>query len=177
MSKLVSPTAALDAQATVRRHIADISQPAAAAAFSGHGFVIDSLGFLLPPQLKCEVLERLQPCPLPGTAAWLMGMVHVRGRIMPVFDLRRLLFPNESAQRPQRYLSIDPQQKGLALALYSMPFRLDLQEHQRLTRTAGIPEILLPFCSNLFHHDRVWIELDYKAFFIQQSQRLHNISE
>jgi twitching motility protein PilI len=177
MSTFVSPTAALDAQAAVRRHLSDATQTTTAPAFSGHGFVIDSLGFLLPATLKCEVMEKLSPCPLPGTANWLLGMTHVRGRILPVFDLRRLLFPQGAAQRPQRFLCIEPQQHGFALALYSMPFRLELQEHQRLQRTTGVPESLLPFCSNVFHRDRVWIELDYKSFFLQQSQRLLCLSE
>lgn len=172
MSLHASPSAALDAQASARQLLdADIARPEP-DAFQGHGFIIDNLGFLLPANLACEVMDQLQICPLPGTAGWLLGMTHLRGRILPVFDLRKLLLGNSAANRVQRYLFIDPLDQGFALGIGSLPFRLNLQEHQRLQRSTGVPDILLPHCRNLFHQDRVWIELDYKGFFRQQTQRL-----
>jgi len=172
MSLTASPTAALDAQASARQLLdADIPRPQP-DAFQGHGFVIGNLGFLLPSDLACEVMDQLHICPLPGTAGWLLGMTHLRGRILPVFDLRQLVTDRAKADRVQRYLFIDPQDQGFALGIGSLPFRIKLQEHQRLSHTTGVPDLLLPHSRNLFHHERVWIELDYKSFFRQQSQRL-----
>lgn len=173
MTTTTSPCAALDAQASARQWLDHQTESKPAFAFQGHGFIIDNLGFLLPAPLRCELVEDLQLCPLPGTARWLLGMTHLRGKILPVFDLRSLISSAAQPGRYQRFLFIDPQDRGFAIAIGSMPFRLDLEPHQKLVRSTGIPEILVPFCQALYQSDKVWIELDYKAFFHQQSQRLY----
>lgn len=172
MNDETSPCAVLDAQASARQFLDTERNNAPPFAFQGHGFVIDNLGFLLPAPLRCELVEEVHLCPLPGTQSWLLGMTHLRGKILPVFDLRRMVFSNAKPVRHQRFLFIDPADQGFAIAIGSMPFRLDIEPHCKLSRFTGVPELLLPFSRAVYQREKFWIELDYKAFFRQQSLRL-----
>lgn len=173
MNQLLSPVAALDAQATVCPVLSDESETQQGLAFKGHGFELPNMGILIPPALRCEIVENLQTCPLPGTAAWLLGMTQLRGRILPVFDLQRLLFGNGNKLKSKnRMLVIEPQKKGLALVLPSIPRRLELSEQHILSGNGGVPEAIEPYCRKVFYDRVLWVELDIEALFNQVTQKL-----
>lgn len=168
----LSPVAALDAQASARS-IFTAEQDEQQFAFQGHGFELGNLGILIPPSLRCEVVENLQLCSLPGTAKWLVGMAQLRGRIIPVFDLQTLLFDNPKRPTQQnRVLVVEPQNKGLAIVLPKTPKRLEFTEQQILENHSGVPDVVEPFCRNVFYDDGLWLELDIEAYFTQMSTKL-----
>lgn len=171
MQASITPCQALDLQGIAQQWLAHETN-APAHAFKGHGFLLETLGFLLPPALRCELVENIPICALPGTAPWLLGMTHLRGKILPVFDLKRLVFGGTTAPRYQRYLCVDVDERGFALGVGRMPFAVSLQAQHRLARIAGIPELLQAHCQAVYHHEHFWIDLDFKAFFRQHAEQL-----
>lgn len=171
--QLLSPIAALDSQAPARLILDAGNEDKTDYIFQGHGFEMEKLGVLIPPVLRCEVVENLQVCPLPGAANWFLGMAQLRGFILPVFDLQQLVFGNESqTQRHRRFLVIDPQQKALAIVLPTMPKRLQFIHPQQMDNQAGVPVQLMPYCRNVYYDKSLWLELDFDGLFSQMAGRL-----
>jgi twitching motility protein PilI len=173
---LQPPIATLDAQASARQFFpTDLTteqQSDADLAFRGHGFVIDTIGFLIPPTLHCEVVDDLQLCTLPGTSHWLAGMTQLRGRVLPVFDLQQLIFKRNTntVKRQRRFLVIEHHKQGVAIILDNTPKRIELLQQYRMQHNSAVPESIASFCLNVFHHEHLWIELDFDAFFTSISQ-------
>lgn len=171
--QLLSPIAALDSQAPARLILDAGFEEKTAYAFQGHGFELEKLGILIPPLSRCEVVENLQICPLPGAADWFMGMAQLRGYILPVFDLQKLAFGSASqVHQYKRFLVIEPQQKGLAIVLPGMPRRLQFTPEQSVQNQSGVPVQLMPYCRNLFYDKTMWLELDFDGLFSQMANRL-----
>lgn len=171
--QLLSPVAALDSQVPARLILESGVEETTAYAFQGHGFELEKLGILIPPLLRCEVVDNLQVCPLPGAANWFLGMAQLRGYILPVFDLQQLAFGSATEiKKLKRFLVIEPQQKGLAILLPAMPRRMQFVSQQQMDNQAGVPMQLLPFCRNLFYDKRMWMELDFDGLFSQMANRL-----
>lgn len=68
-----------------------LTDPAAVAADSFVVFALDGHGYAVPLRLVAEVLRMVALTPLPGRQDWLRGMLNLRGRGVPVIDLRRRL--------------------------------------------------------------------------------------
>ena len=58
---------------------------------SRYGFKIGQLGLLLCLQEKIEIVDSIDPCPIPNTPQWFAGMINLRGNLLPVFDMKELL--------------------------------------------------------------------------------------
>ena len=169
---LQSPIAALDSQPSAALDWSG-QEETQQWAFQGHGFELSSLGILLEPQLRCEVVNGLHICPLPCTAPWLIGMSQLRGRVLPVFDLEELFFGtaiNRNLSFPT--LVIEAQSKSLAMALPSLPRRMKFTEQQVMESQSGVPEIAKPFCRRVFYQDRLWADIDYDSLFLHMRERL-----
>ncbi len=168
----MKPCAALDSQATARRWFeTDLEQDQVSYVFQGHGFRLGNLGCLLSQHLHCEVVDNIPLCMLPGTAPVLLGMTHLRGRILPVFDLQ-LVLTQQRSPTASRFLIVDAQTNGFALAIKTLPTRKQFLDSQRMHDLSGVDFSIHPFCQQAFHEDGLWLELDYKALFTHLSQQM-----
>lgn len=168
--EMQSPIEALDSQASSRLIFDADTQAQSNAVFHGHGFELQSLGILIAPELRCEVVDDLQICSLPGTRSWLLGMAQLRGKILPVFDLQSMVFDSHKKRNTdKRVLIINAHEKGLGVLLPGLPKRLSFTESHRMTNHSGVPEGISPFSRQVFYQDRLWVELDFDGFFSQMA--------
>lgn len=168
----MKPCAALDSQATARRWLqSELDTEQVSPAFQGHGFRLGNLGCLLSQHLHCEVVDEIPLCLIPGTSPILLGMTHLRGRILPVFDLH-LAITQQHSQTHSRFLFVDAQTDGFAIAIKELPSRKQFQDAQRMHEISGIDTSVQPFCQQVFYDDCLWLDLDYKALFTQLTQRM-----
>lgn len=58
---------------------------------SRQGFLVGLLGLMIPFEAGSELTEMPPLHHLPNTPPWLLGMVNLHGRLIPVFDLLRFL--------------------------------------------------------------------------------------
>lgn len=171
--QMIPPIAALDSQASIQFSIQKTENETEMFVFQGHGFELQNVGILVAPHLRCEVVENLSLCPLPGTAQWLVGMAQLRGRILPVFDMQSLIEGSTYKRRKvQKLLVIEPQQNGMAIVLPNLPVRMEFMQQQILENRHGVPEALAPYTTNLYYHEKLWIEVDFRALFLNMSEKL-----
>ncbi|PID46189.1 MAG: hypothetical protein CSB47_05635 [Proteobacteria bacterium] len=62
------------------------SSAATQFAYSAAGFNI-----LLEPSIKTEIIEQRSVFPIPHAPEWCRGMISLRGKLIPVIDIHRLL--------------------------------------------------------------------------------------
>jgi purine-binding chemotaxis protein CheW len=72
--------------------------------------------YALPMKQVREVIRWRTPTPIPGTAAVILGVIHHRGLVLPLIDLRAVLgFPPAPPARSTRLLVVE--HAGLQAAL------------------------------------------------------------
>lgn len=76
----------------------------------------------------CELVEWTTPCRLPGTPPWLLGVINVRGSLVPVFDVRSFMpEPVTEVRRPQRRLFVTGEgEDAVAVLIDGLPRRRQL---------------------------------------------------
>jgi len=132
------------------------------------GFRIGNLGLLIAQQATSELSDILQICSIPFTKAWLLGLINLRGNLVPVFDLRQLLqFP--SVQQPNKKMMLLILGQGEfagAIVIDELPIHLNFTDSDKLTNDPPLPTIIKPFVSSGYEKDgTVWFNFDNEGFF------------
>jgi len=129
------------------------------------GFHIGHLGFLVPVNTYCEVLEQTQVNPLPNTQPWLSGLLNLRGNLVPAIDLHRLLDEAVADPKKRRLFTIDKGDKAVALWIDGLP-EVHGIDPQAATSLPALPAVLERFVSRGYSHQgQVWLQIQYSAFF------------
>lgn len=127
-----------------------------------YGARLGSVGILLPEDEMSEVLDRPSIYPLPNTAAWFEGLVNLRGNLVPVFDLRRLLGTQADKASPQMVLVVDKGDNALGLAVDGVPVGAACDEP--VSPLPPLPEVLAGFTRRAFSDGGgLWLEVDLPA--------------
>lgn len=141
--------------------------------YEGHGFFIHNFGLLIPNSLHCEIIDQFTLCPIPCTQTWFHGMTHLRGGIVPVFDLQQMLgfSPMPTSKRKRKLLVIRSHQDPLGILIDKLPTTIRFSAEQRLTRPPAPPSQLVSFCKGYFKRECVWIDWHMNPFFESYTQR------
>lgn len=132
------------------------------------GFHVDDLGFLLPASLHCEVIDRLLVNPIPNVEPWFSGLINIRGNIVPVVDLRRMLGKTENPDKKRYLFAIGRAEKMMALWIDGDPRMLAGLEKslEPLPTLAALPERLQPYITAAYSLDgQVWVKAKLEALF------------
>lgn len=100
---------------TADTQASDVEESTAITLFS---YTIDRFNILLERDLKTEIIGQQAIFPIPHAPEWCSGMISLRGKLIPVLNLHRLLADNapradkwllvvESSPLPQIAISID----------------------------------------------------------------------
>lgn len=108
-------------------HSAQASAPLAAAAATYQAFRVASVWCYTGFDEASELVDPLAATWLPNTPAWLVGLAHLNGYVVPVIDWlpsppENGHSPAESAQKPLFHLLFGRQQQRLAVAIHTLPF-------------------------------------------------------
>ena len=135
------------------------AQVDAVSQWSGIGFSLFGLYFLVSMSDFNEMLEVPSLTKLPGVKPWVRGLANVRGRLLPVFDLaayfgRQLI----GVKKQQRLLVLDKDHIYAGLWVDQV---LGMQYCPTDSFTKQLPKelptSLSPFVSGCFDHDdKVW---------------------
>lgn len=60
--------------------------------WSGVGFSIDGVNFVLSIEKILEVLILTETTKIPGIATWVLGLGNIRGNLVPIIDLKSFLY-------------------------------------------------------------------------------------
>jgi twitching motility protein PilI len=136
------------------------------------GFRIGSLGFLVPADIFCEVIEQAQVNPLPNTQAWFSGLLNLRGNLVPVIDLHRFIGEAAADPKKRRLFTIDKSEKAVALWIDGLPEVHGLAR-EPLKQLPAIPAVLAPFVTwGYVYEGQVWLNLRFGEFFQALGRRV-----
>jgi len=137
-----------------------------------HAFVVGDFGLLLPPDSVAEVTGDLTVCRLPNTPEFLLGMVNLRGNIVPVFDMFSLLGVEKNESGDSRQLIVRIDEEWVGVDIQELPTRIMLENDEKLTQYPALPAALQPWVQTCYRKDRLWVEWDLKGFFASLAKRM-----
>lgn len=136
-----------------------------------HGVKCGELNFLVSEGILGEVIEKPEICSIPYASESLVGMCSLRGNIVPVFNLHRLL-GMESNLRMNRVLVLGESSNRIGFQIEQLPKKILLNSEERVTRLPPLPEVILPFIKHCFFRDSIWIDWDIFGFFTKVSKQV-----
>lgn len=171
--ELIAPSQALSGKFELNFSGDDFAQTSQAShSLRTHAFVIGDFGLLLPPESVAEVSESLDVCRLPNTSSYLCGMVNLRGNMVPVFDIFKLLDvePGSKASKHQLFVKFDEEWVGMNIQ--QLPSRVVLDDEMKMSQAPGLPALLQPWVKTCYHHNGIWIEWDIRNFFLSMIENI-----
>ncbi len=139
------------------------------------GFYIGNIGLLIGENVISELTEMSSICPIPNTASWLVGLINLRGNLIPVFDLCTLLgIERDVSKRKKTILLIMGQGNAAgALVLENLPIHITFTESDKLESLPLLPDVLRPFATSGFEKNgEIWFNFDHTGFFLSLTTRI-----
>ena len=178
------PPAGSDAPAPGRRWLlpsaalgrtpgATADRPAAAEATeqTRHGFRIGDRGLLLDARRSGEYLGQPSIFPVPNTADWFAGLVNLRGNLVPVFDLQRLIDPGSEAAGPPRVLVLDRGERAIGLRVEGPP--RNVRPGRALEQPPAVEPPLDAHLRAVYRvGDQLWLDVDLAALVLAHRQQI-----
>ncbi|MEM7401000.1 MAG: chemotaxis protein CheW [Pseudomonadota bacterium] len=132
-----------------------------------HEFSVGSLNILISEQHSPEILEDNVVYPMLLTPNWVIGTCNVRGEIIPVFDLEKIIFPDITVARPENYktLILRDGKYTIGLPLFSLPKLIQFDKSDITDDSSKLPEIVRPFIKEIYRRKQnICVLLDLAAF-------------
>lgn len=132
-----------------------------------YGYRVGTLNLLVPLSGACEVLTMQSTTRLPRTPPWLLGMLNVRGNLLPLFDLRRALGLDAASRAQQPFiLVLGKASRALGIVIDAQP-----QALKALQPSASMPPVherLRPHIGHCHVCDgQIWLDFHHDSFFEQ----------
>lgn len=137
-----------------------------------YGVTVAGTHLLSAPETLNELVGSAEIHPLPRVPQWVLGLINLRGHLVPVFDLASLIAPEAPAVARRRLLVIDKGESAAAITLDGFPQALnfDLASPQR---RATMPETLSTHTRAAYLiDDTEWLEIDFGGLFQSLSAQL-----
>lgn len=129
------------------------------------GFRVGDFGFLLPVSLHCEVAGQLPVHPIPKVEPWFSGLLNMRGNIVPVVDLHRLMSDTANPPKKRYLFAMDRGEKTMAVWIDGYPQMLE-GTFQGLTSLPPLPERLQRFVTNAYtQNGQIWLKVHFEQLF------------
>lgn len=136
-----------------------------------YGFRIGNFCILTNRKTLCEVVQHLKIYKLPNTVNWVLGMINLRGNLVPVFDLKARLGEHSDATDDVQILVIEQGDHAAAIQLDGLPQALEIDSEnleQQAPIPDNIPDVLKTHVQNAFRADgQIWLEIDHRGLFAE----------
>jgi len=136
------------------------------------GFYIGDLGFLIAQQTTSELTDLLPICPIPFTATWLLGLINLRGNLVPVFDLHKLLQLEKRTVKKQMLLILGEGHSAGAIVIDDLPIPLTFTNTEELTTLPPLPPMIKAYATSGYEKKndddkkaQLWFNFDHQNFF------------
>jgi chemotaxis signal transduction protein len=112
-----------------------------------------------------EVVEAGGVAPIPRTPPWLLGVMNLRGRPVPVFDLRVALgLADQEGSRRRLVLVLDKGERAVGIDIDEFP--APLRGLQRANAVPTLPARLAAFVAAAWVGQRtLWLDFEHRGFF------------
>lgn len=134
-----------------------------------YGFRIGTLGLLIPRETGSEVLTMPQVTELPRAPAGFLGLINLRGNLVPIYALHTLLRLETGTNSAMLALVFGQGDKAVGLAIDGYPVALTAL--LQLPGAPPVPEGLQEHVHEAYTlNGNVWLEFDHGAFFDEISR-------
>lgn len=134
-----------------------------------YGFTVGTQNFLIDSKTICEVVQSAQIYRIPNTHTWVLGVINLRGNLVPVFDLMRRLDETVTRAEDQRLLIFDQGEHAIGIYIDGLPQALKIDPEDAEQRTS-IPDHLPAsirehvIAAYLVNTD-TWLEVNHRDLF------------
>jgi chemotaxis signal transduction protein len=132
-----------------------------------YGFSIGDLNFIYDTGIACEVVKGAAIYSVPNTPTWMLGLINLRGSLVPVFSLEKYFDLKEHAADVNKSLLVlGKAEKAVAFQLKKYPELL-----HNLTKLEQIPKLTPRIDGYIVaayqeeQGEKTWLELDKDKFF------------
>lgn len=130
-----------------------------------YGFKLGSLGLLIQMGVGSEVLQMPVIWALPGAPPWLLGLINLRGNLVPVYELRMIMgLGQRAADEKPLVLVFDQGDKAVGLLIDDFPKPL-----ANLSQMAHLPQLPTALSGHVkkgyVKDEMIWLEFDQNSFF------------
>lgn len=129
-----------------------------------YGFRVGNLGFLIDIDTVSEVVERATVYSVPQTPPWLVGLLNLRGNLVPVFDFNASLNLENAASDRHYLLLLGEGGDMVGFFVENLPQVVDITH--KLANPPPLPGALRGYAGDIYSFDKiVWVEFDHRNFF------------
>lgn len=137
------------------------------------GFQVSNLGLLIGQQATSELTELVEVCSIPFTADWLVGLINLRGNLVPIFDLHKLLQFEKQSQKKQMLLILGQGEEAGAIVIDDLPKHITVADNDKLNSLPPLPPIIQPYASIGYEKNgQLWFNFDHLGFFESLAAKL-----
>ncbi|MBE9561433.1 MAG: chemotaxis protein CheW [Proteobacteria bacterium] len=138
------------------------------------GFRIGNLGLLIAQRAVSELSEIPQICQLPFTTSWLLGLINLRGNLVPVFDLFNLLQFQTDKKKKTKLLILDQGGAAGGIIINELPEHLSFSTSDELASLPPLPDVIQPYTTSGYEkNNQLWFNFEHIAFFKSLSTKLN----
>jgi len=137
------------------------------------GFRLGSSTLLALPGTLAEIMDPPPVYRLPNTPDWCLGMINLRGNLLPVFNAHALL--GEPATRQPRLLILGSGTEAAGLMVDGLPFSVQLPAQGATTGRPPLHDLLEPHLGEFWRHEsELLISFDHRSFLRQLARMMEN---
>ena len=134
-----------------------------------YGFSTGAQNILIDSKTICEVVQSAQIYRIPNTRSWVLGVINLRGNLVPVFDLLRRLDETATRAEDQRLLIMDQGERAAGIYIDGLPQALKIDPDdadQRAAIPEDIPEAIREHVVTAYRVDtNTWLEVNHRELF------------
>lgn len=139
-----------------------------------YGYVISTMNFLVPEGVVCELLQKPVIYSLPNTPSYIAGLINIRGNIIPVMDIEKLL-RIKSTSKINNILIFNKFDNANALALVIKGLPVLLEHSDNSVNAENHPDIIKDYINTGFSQTNAdWVEFDPQVLFINLAEKHSN---
>ncbi|MFO1351931.1 MAG: chemotaxis protein CheW [Gammaproteobacteria bacterium] len=142
------------------------ARPKAAVRSARFGFRIGDLRLLIRPDALSEVITQTPIYPVPNVPSWFLGLINLRGNLLPVFDLHQVLGMGEGARNNSKrtVLILDQGKNAAGIPIDGLPQSVALD--RQLRNVPPVHEALEQHTAAAYSTaGGIWLEFDHVGFF------------
>ncbi|MCS3902491.1 twitching motility protein PilI [Methylohalomonas lacus] len=136
-----------------------------------YGFRIGGQHILIDSHTLCEVVQNVEIYRIPNTRPWVLGVINLRGNLVPVFDFLKRLDNTAVHADDQRLLVLDQGERAVGIYIDGLPQALQIdpdEPEQRAAIPIDLPESIHEHVNAAFRYgEQVWLEVDHRELFAE----------
>lgn len=130
-----------------------------------YGYAISTMNFLVPEGVVSELIQKPAVYSLPNAPSWISGLINIRGNIIPVMNIEKLL-KIKSTNKLNNILIFNKADNFNALAVVIEGLPILLEHSDKIIKEFNYPDVLSEYIDSGFTQNDVgWAEFNPQKLF------------